>query len=372
MNSSICAARATAQGLTAPNAAASLVDIVEKHGWLRTLGGAEPYLAFAARRPGTTPEQVHAAVLAGDLAVTPAVRGCMYLVSRAHVPLALRLARQLDRSTLIRNLGKAGSSPEEVEAVGAAIVEILQTPLETREVAANLPQGVNRALGDAGKKVGLSSLVPPALRFLEWAGRVGRIPLGGRLDHERYTWVRTQRDLGDDPFEGDVHAIADLYRRWAGYGTATGLAGWSGLTKKLLAGVWSDDPTPADSRPEGRVVAIGGLDNLVGLHENAAFHVPETVADRPAEVFGFGSGTLARANQLFERLVTEDGRIVGVWAWDPDLSRVIGVPFASTAGFDEALAEAQKVLAALGHGRAMSLDNPASLRRRLALVRGST
>src|SRR5437762_11327987 len=61
-------------------------QVIARSGWLRTLGGADVYLAARARRPAMTRAELDAAVADGRLKVSMAVRGCIYLVPAAAVP----------------------------------------------------------------------------------------------------------------------------------------------------------------------------------------------------------------------------------------------------------------------------------------------
>ena len=56
-----------------------LAALIGDSGWLRTLGGADAYLAARARRHGMRRADLDAAIAAGELCVRPAVRGCIYL-----------------------------------------------------------------------------------------------------------------------------------------------------------------------------------------------------------------------------------------------------------------------------------------------------
>ncbi len=78
-----------AQGL-ARSPTGGLAAAVEATGFVRTLGGADVYLALRARRPGTSRAGLDGAVERGELQVVPAARGCIYLVPRRDVPAALR------------------------------------------------------------------------------------------------------------------------------------------------------------------------------------------------------------------------------------------------------------------------------------------
>src|SRR5215510_1943051 len=79
------------QGLASPVAATPEV-VIRQSGWPRTLGGIDVYLSTRARIAGFSRADLDAAVASGALNVTPAVRGCIYVVPRPELPLALRIA----------------------------------------------------------------------------------------------------------------------------------------------------------------------------------------------------------------------------------------------------------------------------------------
>src|SRR6187397_957039 len=87
------AAILAAQGLATPFA--DLESTLAGGGLVRTLGGVDVYLALRARMARVRRADVDVAVAAGRAAVTPAVRGCIYLASAAQQPLCLALARRL-------------------------------------------------------------------------------------------------------------------------------------------------------------------------------------------------------------------------------------------------------------------------------------
>src|SRR5688572_15968228 len=181
-------------------AGGSIASVLERTGFVRTLGGVEAYLAVRARLPKLRRADLDAAAEKGDVQVVPAVRGCMYLVGRAHVPLCLRLADRLSSGRAEKEQAKAGIRKGEVESVSRLVLDTLkaQGPMTTDTLRRALPAGSVRSLGEAGKKVGLSSPLPPALRRLEFEGAIERRTETGRLDTERYVWRRA----GKDPFKG--------------------------------------------------------------------------------------------------------------------------------------------------------------------------
>src|SRR5687768_2324678 len=101
----------------------SIVQVLEETGFVRTLGGSDIYIAVRARVPGMRREDLEAVVEAQEAQIVPAVRGCMYLVPRRDVPLALRMADVVSRSRHERDQEKAGIRPGEVEEVGKAVLE---------------------------------------------------------------------------------------------------------------------------------------------------------------------------------------------------------------------------------------------------------
>src|SRR5262249_6712322 len=150
----------------------------------RTLGGVDVYFALRARLAGLHRAEVDGAVEERRTQVLPAARGCMYLVPKSAAALCLRVADHLSRKRNEKEAEKAGLRPGEVDEVAEAVHQVLAArgALSTAGIRSALPAGVLRSLGDAGKKVGLSSALGPALRVLEFAGRVERALEGGRLD----------------------------------------------------------------------------------------------------------------------------------------------------------------------------------------------
>ena len=202
------------------------------------------------------------AVEAARLQVIPAVRGCIYLVPRSEVPLVLRVAEGEYRSRTERELQRAGVREEEVTALGAQVLKALAGgPLSPDGLRKALPEGAVRSLGERGKKLGMSSPLPTALRYLEFeGGKVERTLEGGRLDSERYQW----RLPAKNPFTGAkvpgdaVNRHAAVARRFfqsAGPATLRELCNWTALAQKDARA--SNTPLPSTTaycsraRPSG-------------------------------------------------------------------------------------------------------------------------
>lgn len=400
MNLTISGARGVAQRCqslharlpgTAP---ADLARHVDATGWLRSLGGIEAYVALHARVEGVTRAHVDAALTSGAIRLMPAVRGCIYVVPGPLAPTLLALARHLSRRRVENELEKLGSSLAELRDVGSAVLEALRDgPLATDAIRKKTPPGVVRGFGELGKKLGVSSNLPGALRELELDGRVERVLEEGGLDSERYLWRRVSAPAataGDDPVAW-IADVARSYWRHAGFADRADFAEWAGVSQKdakaalaalalvpvTVEGYGKDVyalPEALDTRaPDPAVRLVGFEDNLYALHGGLGPFVDP--ADRDVPVRGWGSGramvTLGTAKHLESRAITTSGRIAGTWEWDAEQDRV---NVAVTGDVDAAAVEAERtrlraLIREIGHARSFSLDTDALVQARATALR---
>ncbi len=392
-----------AQGLAEP-LKGSLEEVVAATGWVRTLGGADVYLAVRARVPGMRREHLDAAVEANSLQVIPAVRGCIYMVPRADAPLVLRVAEEAYRKRAEREHEKAGLTQKELADVAeAALATLRKGPLTTDALRKAMPAGVVRSLGEAGKKVGIASPLPPALRHLEFEGKVERRMEGGRLDTERYLWRVTARN----PFTGaKVPAateernarLAAIFFRQFGPATVEDFAAWAafsqrdakaavaraGLVPVAVEDCAEPSYVPEDVLPPLRekvppatsVSLLPAHDLYVSSHggparltdpEHHGIQVPSWGASK--------GGPLGDAAHMFVRPVLDGEKVVGLWEFDPKADDVVFRTFAPLAPRRrkavQALAEdtAAFLREDIGHARSFSLDNVDSVQRRADFVK---
>jgi hypothetical protein len=375
-------------------------DVLERTGFVRTLGGADVYLAVRARIPSLRRVDLDLAAENGDVAVIPAVRGCMYLVPRAHVPLALRVAELLSRSRAEKEQAKAGIKPGEVESVGEAVLSALGTAsLSTDALRKALPAGTVRGLGEAGKKVGISSPLPPALRRLEFSGAIERRPEGGRLDTERYVWRRTKKSplTGRAPQPAELYAeLASLFFKAAGLGDLREFAAWAGIplrdAKAAADGLELVPVEVAGLPPQlalrsGLDALLGAQthpiallpfeDNLLALHGGPAALVDDDHHEMPVPSWGMGKKavTLGEARHMALRCVVADGHVAALWEYDPAAREVVVGAFgASSRGHRTAIHKAAADVATflrddLGHARAHTQDTEEDLATRAQAIR---
>lgn len=394
-----------AQGLLAPGR--DLAAVLEETGFVRTLGGIDVYLALKARLPQLRRAEVDAAVIGHRAQVLPAARGCIYLLARRHAPLALKVAELLSTPRELREHEKAGIRAGEVEEIAAAVRELLRSkgPLATTAIRQALPAGLVRGLGEAGKKLGISSPLPAALRRLEFQGELERTLEDGRLDSEKYLWRATAENLfagaglPQDP-AGLFARFAEIFFRAAGLASRKSFADWAGFSQKdaqaaidglgllpievegekelfhALPGRENLLATPPEEA-ESAIAFLPFEDNAHALRGGMAFLTdPE---HREVEVQSWGMGgkkvKLGDAKHAQLRSLLADGRLAGFWEYDPDSRDVVVglMPGASPAtrqrAEEKAAAAATFIAEDLGHGRSFSLDTDQALRERAAYLR---
>lgn len=397
------------QGLgSAESTLPGLAEVVARTGWLRTLGGVDVYLALRARVPTLRAADLDAAVSAGELCVTPAVRGCIYLVPRAHLPLCLRLAEGEWRRGAERDLQKTGVSWREVEELGEAVYAALAAAaLSPDGLRKALPREAVRSLGENGKKVGLSSPLPVALRWLEFAGRIERSLANGRLDSERYLWrrCRTSPFVGADVAHDEAGrhvALARIFFAQHAPASDREFADWSGLTlgqvRAAIAALPELQPVvipghveqayalAEDLRPaEGQGASAAGLyllpfaDNLLVIHGGLAALADPQEHERQVPLWGGRktSERLGDARHASLRAVVYGGQLVGFWELSPTSGRVVQHTFDSARGLLKPAAARLRhvvedtgrfLVEELGHGRSFSLDTDGALDSRASLI----
>lgn len=374
----------------------SLEELVRATGLHRTLGGVDVYLALRARMPSFGADDLHAALLDGTLSVGPTVRGCIYIGLGEDRALMLGIAALLARSRVEKEMEKLKVPDSELKRLGDQIVKTLADAgaLSTDAVRKALPAGVVRSLGDAGKKLGISSTLPPTLRLLEFDGRIRRIPESGRVDVERYLWSVAE-PFEEIPRETLVKRLAERFYGWAGVATVDAFAEWSGLGKReARAGVDALDLSSWDCGGVGCLgdgsVVHGALerktdvvallpfeDNLVAFAQGLA---PWFAAEHHALVLpNWGrAGRLSIGESRYATLrpILAQGRFVGFWEFDPvrrktEIGLLEEVEKRTRARIDELAENTTSFLRDnFDHARSFSLDSDEDLRKRVKQVKG--
>jgi len=367
------------------------------------MGGADVYLAASNRVPHLRRSDLDSSVLRGDLRVLPAIRGCIHLVPGSQASDCLKIAELHSRHRVEREQERAGIDPAELDELTSEVLSLLKArgPMTTDALRKALPPGAVRFLGETGKRVGISSTLPPALRRLEFAGEIVRSFDGGRLDTERYLWSVAEtaaptEGLSDEPLQLYARAARTFFQA-AGLASIKDFAEWAGLgirdARSVLAGVdlreadieseedayfqLTDSPVSASRRHIDEVVAFLPFeDNLLALHGGPAFFT-----DREHHgiiVPTWGSGRPARigdTKHMYLRSIIANARLAGVWEFDPDRHEIVKVLFGPLPSHlaDRIESEAQRLSTFLteeiGHARCHALDTVDALRSRVETIR---
>ena len=362
-----------------------LASLLASSGWLRTLGGADVYLAARARKPGMKREELDAVIAAGELRVMPAARGCIYVVPPSVVGDLMALNAEAWRKDTEKDLAKVGSSLASIEAMAKDVLAALTAPMTTDALRKALPEGSIPSYGDAGKKIGLSSPLPLVLRLLEFDGRVERTLERGKLDTERYLWRAAEWKVPPAAKDPTVQLanVVGAFLDFAGPSTIGHIAAWSGRAQRDLKpaldqlgakpvtveGVGESWARTGDvgaamraSDPSG-LALLGFEDNYLVNHGGLA-----TVSDpkhHAIEVDIWGSGkpeTIGVAKHIQSRTIVLDGLIIGFWEVDPRTEGAIWHTFDPAvkplaAKLDELTADAARfLLDDVGHAKTFTLD----------------
>src|SRR3982751_2824984 len=283
------------QGLDGSLRGASLATVLERSGWARSVGGVGPYLTLFARA-GTSREGADAAVAALEIHELPSARGCTYVVPASDFGLALTVGQAFGGAEM-KTAAKLGVTEDEIEALWQAVLDALEGGPLAPDGLRDATGGAWRSLGDEGKKKGLTTTLPVALGLLQSRGDIRRVPVNGRIDQQRYAYVRwTPNPLAENPWT-PAEAYTELARRffrWVGPATLRELQWFSALGVKAVKEAVA---------PLG-LVAVDGSDRLLlpeDVEAFAAFDVPEE--PRYALVSSLDAVSAARRN--VETLVDE-------------------------------------------------------------------
>jgi hypothetical protein len=376
------------QGLDGSLDGASAAEVLGRSGWARSVGGANPYLSLHARA-GTS--RTEADLAASDLEIheLPSARGCTYVLPSDHFGLGLQVGRGAPEGE-VKVLAKLGVERAEIDRVCAGVLSVLDGG------GAHDPAGLREALGDEvrslgeeGRKRGQSTTLPAALGLLQAAGEIRRVPVNGRLDQQRYAYVRwTPPVSGLDDAQARAE-LARIYFNWTAPATLGHFRWFSAFTaahaKVAVDGLGLVDVgdgllAPPDLAREYEAYVpprkpayalLGGIDALLLLRRDVASLVDPADADRGVPAQAARVGGLA---DLPDHAIVDRGRLVGLWQFDPDTGEVVWWLFDGKpdAALRKAIEHTESfVRDDLGDARSFSLDSPKSRAPRLQALRAA-
>jgi hypothetical protein len=252
----------------------------------------------------------------------------------------------------------------------------------------------SRSLGEEGKKKGITTTLPLALGRLQARGEIRRVPVNGRLDQQRYRYVRWRPSPLKSYEAGPVQAGTDLARRffrWVGPATLPEFQWFSGLgvkaAREAVAPLGLVPAEPAGERlllPEDagkfrdfqaaekpQVALVSSLDPLLANRRDVKSFLDPADWDRKVLADGRTEAVGAVAD-LPSHAILDRGRLIGLWEFDAESSSIAWATFVKKDGrIEEKILEMEKyVQEQLGDARSFSLDSPKSRAPRIAALRG--
>ncbi|MHA7168544.1 DNA glycosylase AlkZ-like family protein [Arthrobacter bambusae] len=372
------------QGLDGSLAGKTSEEVLDRAGWARSVGGANPYLTLFARA-GIRREQVDRDVAELRIHELPTARGCTYVLGRSDFAWGLQVGRDAAVAPF-KVLARLGVERGEITLLEEQVLHTLMEssdPMDPKQLRDELGESV-RSLGEEGKKKGASTTLPTALGLLQADGRIRRVPVNGRLDQQRYaytSWALPPSTIDDDAARA---RLIERYLRWTGGATFKQSQWLTGFTvaqsKAGLVAVGAVEVTTAAGEPlwmlpddvehlsafkaphEEQIQLLAGTDSLVLLRRNSADMLAE--GDRGRKIL---DTTLALQADLSDHPILDRGRIIGLWQYDPGKERIAAWTFDKpSAAVAQRISEVESwIREDLGDFRSFSLDSPASRQKRI-------
>jgi len=306
--------------LLPPRPGVTVAEVVDRGGWIPSAGGTGPYLAIRARIPSVTRQDVDDAVFGRmELLELPSVRDTAFLVLRADAGLALAAGRR----TLDERLRKLPVDLRTIESLGAKILKVIGDGVfTTDQLRRALPPNSIEDLGDAGKRLGITSTLTAALKLLHAQGKVLRTNAEGRLDGKTHLYRRWPKEIDTTPPPDLDRALATRFLSWSAPATTNDFAWWAGIGKRAAKEAMGplrvgDAVLPPRRRDDG-ILLLPFRDNLFGLHRG----LEPFIEDEDAEVMDTGGKAIAArdAEMLHHNGIVVSGVLRGIWEWSGDES----------------------------------------------------
>mgnify|MGYP000970547323 CR=1 FL=1 len=379
------------QGLDGSLEGKSAAEVLEQAGWMRSVGGAAPYLGLFARA-GLSREAVDGALARCEIHELPSARGCTHVLPSKHFALGLKVGQGTSDAEMRVGL-KLGVTEKEVERLCDAVLDALKSgPLDPEQLK-SATGAAARSLGDEGKKKGLTSTMPLALGRLQETGHIRRIPTNGRIDQQRYKYaIWEPNPLAAFKMSQDeaFTELARLYFEWIGPATLAQFQWFSGLGAKaakaavtplklreigglrghFLHDFCMDEWERFAAPKKAHYVLVSSLDNLSLLRRDLSLLVDEADQKRavPTEK---GARPMGGLTDLPSHAITDRGRVTGLWEFDTAANSIAWTSFAKPdKGMKDAVARTEAfVRDQLGDARSFSLDSPKSRAPKIEAIR---
>ena len=381
------------QGLDGSLAHLNAAELLSRVGWQRSVGGANPYIAIFARN-GQSRESIDTALATASIHELPSARGCTYVLPAQDYALGLKCGEGFSTKAAMQTATRfLGYTQDELNNLCVGILKALESgPMDPRQLKDPLGNLV-RNFGDEGKKRGQTTSLSLGLGVLQEQGKIRRIPIGGRIDQQRYAyalWSPSPLDTTKVSSDSCYRELAMRYFEWIGPATIENFQWFTALSLKSCREVISDlDLVPVEPGSpylfpstlqsdfkafecpsEPSISLISGIDCLFLLRRNITDHLDpantqyQTLSDKKF----YELGSLA---DLSNNAIVDRGELIGLWEFDPDEGVVVFQLFVDRSlKIQEAVASMQTYIRdQLGDARSFSLDSPTSRRPKLDHLR---
>ncbi|MFE6609888.1 DNA glycosylase AlkZ-like family protein [Amycolatopsis sp. NPDC057786] len=378
------------QGLDGTLRGSSAAAVLERTGWMRSVGGSAPYLGLFARAR-LDRETVDADVARLAIHELPSARGCTYVLPSADFELGLTVGAAAPAGELAAAEKYLGVTQAEIEQLCVTVADLLDSePLSPAAIKEAAGSAV-RNLGEAGRKRGTTTTLPLALGLLQARGDIRRVPVNGRLDQQRYGYVRwtpsprgglsdmdtARTELARRYFSWAAPASLKHFRWFSGFTAASAkkiaeqlelvsLDGTDLLMPKEIADEFAAFTVPS----EPSYALLAGIDGIHLLHRELPRLLADADVERPVPG-GRAGETLGGQADPPSHVIVDRGRIAGLWEFDTETGKIVHKFFGDEdAALRETIARTEEfVRDQLGDARSFSLDSPKSRASRVADLR---
>ena len=381
------------QGLDGLLMGKSAATVLTHTGWARSVAGIGPYLTLFSRA-GLTRESVDASVAAAEIHELPTARGCTYVLPATDFALGLKIGQPF-REPEMNTARNLGVTDKEIEKLSDAVVAALRNgPLDPGQIRDAVGPAA-RNLGEEGKKKGMITTLPVALGRLQAEGEIRRVPVNGRLDQQRYRYMRWSPNPLTNFKLSYAQCTTELARRyftWIGPATIAEFQWFSGLSQRTcktaieplnLVPIEAGNPRLMHKADLEELMAfqapkklqytlISSLDGVSLLRRDLKSLLAPEDLDRLVPV-DKGERALGGLADLSSHAILDRGRVVGLWEFDPAAKEIVWVSFTKPdASMKKAVAETEAYIRdEVGDARSFSLDSPKSREPKLKALRAA-
>ena len=384
------------QGLDGSLGRATPAQVLERAGWARSVGGVGPYLTLFSRAR-TSRQAADDAAARLQIHELPSARGCTYVLPARDFAVGLKVGEDAAAAPM-KVATKLGVTEKEIVKLERAVLDALdgRDPMDPDAIR-DATGKASRNLGDEGRKKGVTTTLPLALGRLQAKGEIRRVPVNGRLDQQRYRyarWTPSPLTAYGESLGNAYTDLARLYFGWVGPASLAEFQWFASLgvkaVKEAVAPLELTGAREAGDRlflpqdvdawetfegpGEPCYALVSSLDSIAAARRNLSSLVDAKDQARPV-LADTTEKPLGGLSDLPSHAIFDRGRLIGLWEYDADESRIAWCTFGvrKTKPLVAAVEEMEAfVRDQLGDARSFSLDSPKSRTKRIEALQRSS